>query len=209
MNRWRPNEHVEQSKFSSIGFPDAYTKVAAEVHVHQCSPDDWKHVQWSLAGSVFVIRLFWKTSSWIIEETKLALDNSELPTLYKIFQSCMPLQPQRSSQVQTFCCNFSHGDHHCLHHQHDQHVWETRLDCKSKPLRITIFFTWGCRPSCRHTARYLSWPVAAVQRDSTLKWAKSLGVEKGLQQFHSHRLRPQFNKLPKAQGIQGLLLTPK
>merc|ERR1719150_1787207 len=37
MNRWRLNEHVEQSKFSSIGFPDAYTKVAAKVHVHQCS----------------------------------------------------------------------------------------------------------------------------------------------------------------------------
>ena len=31
------------------------------------------------------------------------------------------------------------------------------------------------------------------------KSAKSLGVEKGIQQFHSHRMWPQFKTLPKAQ----------
>ena len=101
------------------------------------------------------------------------------------------------------------GDHHCPHHQHDQHVWETRLDCKSKLSRNTQIFTWDCRPSCRHTARYLSWPVAAVQRDSTLKWAKSLGVEKGFQHFYSHRMWNQFKTLPKAQRTQGLVLSLK
>ena len=164
--------------------------------------------QWSLSGSVIAIRLFWKTLYWIVEETKLALNNSEIiqcfPLCIRYFKAVrlsnhsVPARSKLFAAISVMCDR----DHHCSHHQHDQHVWETRLDCKSELSRNAQIFTWDCRPSCRHTARYLSWPEAAVQRDSTLKWAKSLGVEKGLQHFYSHRMWNQFKTLPKAQRTQ-------
>ena len=171
--------------------------------------------QWSLAGSVIAVILFWKTLYWIIEETKLALNKSEIIQsfllcirYFKAVRLSNHSVPPRSKLFAAISF-MSDGDHHCPHHEHDQHVWETRLDCKSKLSRNARIFTWDCRPSCRHTARYLSWQAAAVQKDSTLKWAKSLGVEKGLQQFYSCHKWNQFKTLPKAQRTQGLVLSPK